>query len=174
VAALRRAGRAVLWAYLVAALALCAVTLAPRVVGWSALVVRSGSMGHAVPVGSLVVVRPVPGAAVERGDPVVVQRGSTAVLHRVVAVVERDGKRYAQLQGDANAAPDPELDRLDGRVATPVAVLPWVGYAVAVLAALAAPLVATVAAALALHLILRGGRAGRPDPAAARVSESQA
>jgi signal peptidase I len=159
--ALRAAGRAGAWLGLFAALVLGALTLAPLAFGWSPLVVRSGSMGRAVPVGSLVVVRPVTGDAVAPGEPIVVRRGGTAVLHRVVALATKDGRRFAQLKGDANAAADPGLDPLDGPLAVPVVVVPWAGYAVAALSSLAAPLLATLAGALALRLIWAGGTSPR-------------
>jgi signal peptidase I len=153
--ALRAAGRAGAWLGLITLLALVALTVAPRALGWSSLVVRSGSMGRAVPVGSLVVVRPVGADAVTVGEPVVVQRSRIAVLHRVVGLVERDGQRFAQLKGDANASVDPELDPLDAPLFAPVAVVPAAGYLVAALSALVGPLLVGVAGLLALRLIWR-------------------
>jgi signal peptidase I len=127
--------RGVVRAGLVAGSVAAVLVVLVHVLGWSTLIVRSGSMEPAVPVGSLVVARPVSGQEVRVGDPLVVQRqgtgGPVLVLHRVVAVQERNGQRFAQLKGDANRVPDTELAALDRPVARPVLVLPAVGYAVA-------------------------------------------
>ena len=155
--AVQAACRVGVWLGVIAMLAVCGLTLAPRVLGWSPLVVRSGSMGQAIPVGSLVVVRPVTADAVRPGEPIVVQRSGAAVLHRVVALVDKDGRRFAQLKGDANASADPELDPVDRPLASPVLVVPRAGYAVAVGSALARPLLWAGAAVLALRLIWSSG-----------------
>jgi signal peptidase len=132
-----RITRVVMRAGLVAGSAAAVLVVLVHVVGWSTLIVRSGSMEPAVPVGGLVVARPVSGQEVHVGDPIVVQRpgaqGPVAVLHRVVALQERNGQLFAQLKGDANRVPDADLAALDRPLARPVLVLPGVGYAVAYL-----------------------------------------
>jgi signal peptidase len=164
------AGRVGAWLGVVVMLALCGLTLAPRMLGWSPLVVRSGSMGQAIPVGSLVVVRPVTADAVRPGEPIVVHRSGAAVVHRVVALRNQDGRPFAQLKGDANASADPELDPLDAPLASPVLVVPRAGYAVAVMSVVGRPLLLAAGAVLALRLIWsRGARAPQRRP---RVSGS--
>jgi signal peptidase len=117
------------------AAALCCVAVLPRAFGYTPLVVRSGSMGAAIPVGSLVLAAPVADGDVRVGDPIVVPgsagRDAPAVLHRVVALTDREGVRVATLKGDANPAPDPRPVPLAGSTLRPVRVLPYVGYAVA-------------------------------------------
>jgi signal peptidase len=124
----RRAG-------LVLALAAAALLILAHLFGWSAMIVRSGSMEPAVPVGSLIVVQPVSGQDVRVGDAIAVRRTRGArpvtVLHRVIALDERDGRRFADLKGDANATPDPEPVALTEPVARLVAVVPSAGYALA-------------------------------------------
>jgi signal peptidase I len=73
------------------------------------LIVRTGSMEPSVPVGAMVMVRPVPSDRVEPGAVVsVVREDGTRITHRVVAV-EGDGPlRRLTTQGDANVDPDAE------------------------------------------------------------------
>jgi signal peptidase I len=132
--------------------------------GWSAMIVRSGSMAPAVPVGSLVVARPVSGGDVRVGDAIAVRRNGTdgagvTVLHRVVALQERNGQRFAQLKGDANPVADPEPAALTEPVARPVAIIPRAGYAVSALQTSLPPSRMLLAAAglLALWLIWGAG-----------------
>lgn len=89
-----------------------------RATGGRWAVVETGSMGTAVPVGSLVVTRPVPLDRVEVGDIVTYRPPNLRSLytHRVVAV-DDDGR--LRVQGDANGSPDPfpvSQDMLVGQV----------------------------------------------------------
>jgi signal peptidase len=134
-AARGRAGLLARRAGLTLALAAAALLILARVLGWQAMIVRSGSMEPAVPVGSLVLVQRVSGQDVRVGDAIAVQRTGGArpvtVLHRVVALSERDGRRFAELKGDANATPDPDPVALTQPVARLGAVVPRAGYTVA-------------------------------------------
>lgn len=104
-----------------------------HVLGWSVMVVRSGSMEPAVPVGSLVLAQRVSGEDVRVGDAIAVQRTGggrpVTVLHRVIALSERDGRRFAQLKGDANPTPDPDPAALTQPVPRLVLTVPGAGYA---------------------------------------------
>jgi signal peptidase I len=152
-------------AALVAGAAGVIVLLAGHLLGWSALVVRSGSMEPAVPVGSLVVARPAAPGDLHLRDIVAVPRElrgrHVLVLHRVVVLTERDGQRQAQLRGDANPVPDPEPVVLDRPVARSVVVVPLAGYAVAAARVALTPsrAVLVLAGALGLVLIWRRPRA---------------
>jgi signal peptidase I len=91
--------------------ALCIVSITfGAILGVTPLVVRSGSMAPGIPVGSLVVVRPVDAAEVRPGDVVSVEReDGTRVTHRVVEVEPGPGLlTRLELQGDANSSPDAE------------------------------------------------------------------
>jgi signal peptidase len=77
-----------------------------RLAGYAPLVVLSGSMEPALPVGSVVFTHQVPAASVAPGQVITFERpGPTheLITHRVVAV--RDGA--FRTKGDANAAIDP-------------------------------------------------------------------
>jgi signal peptidase len=116
----------------VVALALVGVMLffvLPRVLHWDVQVVMSGSMEPAMPVGSVVLVRPVGPEAVAVGDIITFrQQGSAGfVTHRVVEVVNEESLSF-RTRGDANEEPDTSLvpaDALRGRVWVTI---PYLGY----------------------------------------------
>ena len=153
-------------AVLVAALAGVLVLLAGHLLGWSALVVRSGSMEPGVPVGSLVVARPAAPGDVHLGDVLAVPRQMNGrhvlVLHRVVVLTEQDGQRQALLKGDANPVRDPEPVVLDRPLARSVVVVPVAGYAVAAARMALAPSRVLLVLAGVLGLVLIWRR--RPAP----------
>ncbi|WP_244857956.1 signal peptidase I [Agromyces archimandritae] len=74
------------------------------------VVVVSGSMEPTLPVGSVALIQPVSYDDVAVGDIVTVQRprGLGLVTHRVIEKTTVDGAPALELQGDANAVPDPE------------------------------------------------------------------
>lgn len=94
-----------------------------------ALVVTSGSMAPELPIGSFIIAVPVDGVQV--GDIVSVERGSSMITHRVVAVSEQG----LTLKGDANAAVDQVLYSPEQiyRLAIDI---PFVGYVVSYLPSL--------------------------------------
>lgn len=131
---LRRAAGALLTAGVLAAVAVAlAVAVVPAVAGATAYTILSSSMAPALPVGSVVVVRPRPAADVAPGDVITfLARDASSpdtrvVTHRVVAV--EPGPAF-RTRGDANADPDPGLVvPADVRGVRWYSV-PWVGLAV--------------------------------------------
>ena len=121
------------------ALIVLALTLAivavPRILGYSALVVRGSSMGDAAPLGSVVIGRSVSPADVGVGDVILVRaemngRVSPPVLHRVVSLEHLDGELVVRTKGDANPSADPVRYVLDRETTSPLFVVPYVGYLV--------------------------------------------
>lgn len=113
--------------------------LGPHTGRYRTLTVLSASMRPAIPEGSVVFVTPVPPRAIRPGDvityhiPVDDQRVAT---HRVVEIVEPGDHPVVRTQGDANAAPDPWLARLETDPAWRVrAVVPKLGYVLSALRA---------------------------------------
>jgi signal peptidase len=120
----RAAGRLVL----AAVLAVAGLGVVVQVLGLGATRAVSGSMGSAVPVGSLAVTREVPASAVEVGDVVQVpQPGGGTVTHRVVTVRPGgDGTTSLVLRGDANRTADPAPYAVR-RVGTVLLTVPYLG-----------------------------------------------
>jgi signal peptidase len=132
---MRRAGRAARAAAIAATLAatgLLVVTVVPTLFGYGAAVVTSGSMGRAMPVGSVALTRMVDVAAVRPGDVVTFRRpgASTPVTHRVVGVKAGNGGYVLRTQGDAAGHADDARLLADGRIARVVRVVPAAGYVI--------------------------------------------
>ncbi len=93
--------------------ALCLVaTLVAAALGGSVLVVRTGSMQPHLPVGSVLLVRPVAVGAVRTGDVVGARRPDGRILvHRVVRLEPAGGRgaRTLVTRGDANPVADEPL-----------------------------------------------------------------
>ena len=118
-----------------AALVLAAAVLVvagPRLVGWTGLIVMSGSMEPAMPVGGLALVEPASISDLHVGDigtfrhP---QRSDALVSHRVISVEEQGGVLSIKTKGDANEKPDGWIipgNRVVGKVRLTV---PYLGYA---------------------------------------------
>jgi len=114
-----------------------AASLAPRLLGYSSVIVYGGSMAGTIPVGSIAVTEQVSMEDVGVGDVIVFHPPTTStnpstnplpLMHRVVSVREEDGQRVFQTKGDANAAPDPTEVALQGTGSRVVYTVPYVGY----------------------------------------------
>lgn len=130
----RRVGSVVLGiAVAVALAAAAAIAVVPALAGAKAMTVLSGSMAPALPVGSIVVARPVPPAEIVAGDVITytdrdpASPATRVVTHRVTDVAPGPGGPTFGTKGDANDAPDA------GRVAAADVLgvqwytVPWVG-----------------------------------------------
>jgi signal peptidase I len=109
VTAARLAGHAATAGILLLAVAVALLTIGPRLLGYQALPVLTGSMSPAIPTGSLVVVTQVAASEVGVGDVITFhhpQRPQEYVTHRVVAVEQSPAGRALTTKGDANAQPD--------------------------------------------------------------------
>lgn len=94
----------------VALLAVVTLVATPRIMGWQPVVVRSGSMEPALPVGSLVFLDPVHPDQVKVGDVISYRIGNARVTHRVVEIgKDAQGTPGFKTKGDANAEPDPGM-----------------------------------------------------------------
>lgn len=107
------------------------IVAVPHLLGYEQYVVVSGSMEPAIPVGSLVMAKPVKPAELQVGDVIVFyteRHIDTPVTHRVVE--NRIDEREVITKGDANAANDinPVLyENIDGKVARHI---PRIGFMV--------------------------------------------
>jgi len=124
------------WAYLVAALAIIVLLIVPSILalfGCRAYVVYGGSMGSALPSGSIGITRKIEPDAIHVGDIVAIKRSVNAspILHRVVQIDTSDsGVRTFITRGDANKDPDPQPVVLQGAGDRIVFSIPWLGYIV--------------------------------------------
>ncbi len=124
----RPGSRAPATAALVAAIALLGVAVLPVAFGFTSMLIRSGSMGRAAPVGSVVLGRHVDAGQVRIGDAVLLPRPGTPVLHRVIEVGHEQSRVVVRTQGDANPLPDATPTVLPARVVRAVATVPHVGH----------------------------------------------
>jgi signal peptidase len=112
-----------------------AASLAPRLLGYSSVIVYGGSMADSVPVGSIAVTEKVRPEDVGVGDVIVFHPPATPLnslplMHRVVSVREEEGQRVFQTKGDANPTPDPTEVALQDTGSRVVYTVPYVGYLV--------------------------------------------
>ncbi len=114
---------------LMAALVFASASL-PALLGYSTMVVTSGSMEPAIRVGDAVMMRPPAPGEVRDGDVITFKPfGSLGlVTHRVVATSEIEGNLYFQTQGDANATPDPDLTSAEAVFGKVALTLPKMGF----------------------------------------------
>lgn len=100
---------------LIVLLAIAAVLIVPKLLGWGQYVVLSGSMEPKLPVGSIVIAKPYENQELKEGDIITYQlSGDKKVTHRVYAVND-DGTYITK--GDANNAEDAgsvTKDRIEG------------------------------------------------------------
>lgn len=113
-AVLTAARRAVTAVVVLVAFGAFALTVAMRADAVRVSRVLTGSMGKAVPAGSLAVSRPVEPEAIEPGQVVLFvppapfgTPGSKPIAHRVVEVTTDNGEVLIRTKGDANAGDDP-------------------------------------------------------------------
>ena len=108
--------------------------------GWECHKVLSGSMRPTFEVGGMIITKPVkledikPGDHEERTGDVIafrLERGGEEeqITHRVVDVIELEGKLWFQTWGDANEEPDPDLVTSEGDTIRKVYFhVPYLGY----------------------------------------------
>jgi signal peptidase len=139
---------------LLALAALGALMLLPALLGLDRYVVVGGSMGAAIPRGSIAYERAVPVERLRVGDAITYTHDGARITHRI-AWVGRDGagRRLFRTRGDANSAPDPWRFTLP-RPTQPVVRfhVPLAGYLVAALSLRPVRMVAIGLPALAIAL----------------------
>lgn len=115
-----------------AAAVLLAVTV-PSAAGFHTVTVYGGSMGDALPGGSVAVMRPVDAADLHVGDVIAMGRRDTGlpILHRIVTIEDVDSGRLISTRGDANQTNDPLPMTVSGKGDRLVYHIPWLGYLLA-------------------------------------------
>lgn len=104
------------------------VIAGPRMIGWQPLVVLSGSMEPAYPVGSLVYVKKAEPAEVKTNDVITfyMEDGQTVVTHRVVKIDTNNQCFFTK--GDANDTQDGGTTPYSRLIGKPVFFIPKMGY----------------------------------------------
>lgn len=127
-----RAAGLVAWGVASIATILLALAFLPTLFGLRALVVASGSMGKAVPIGSVALTRAVEAQAIGVGDVITFRyRGEgETITHRVTAVEQQAGQFSFTTKGDANSAVDPEKVTVAVRIHKVTYVVPKAGYVI--------------------------------------------
>lgn len=95
--------------------------------GWRVDTVLSGSMEPAIPVGGVVVTRPVAVSEIGVGEVITYQTGGHLTTHRVVEVVQGPPRTFVT-KGDANEDPDPAPVAAGDVVGVVCLSLPFLGY----------------------------------------------
>ena len=103
----------------------------PTLLGYSTMVISSGSMNPAIDVGDAVVIRPgVHPTSIRVGDVITFKpfgvKGTTT--HRVEAIKEVQGRTFFQTKGDANGTSDPDLVDINAVYGKVAWTLPKMGY----------------------------------------------
>ena len=134
------------------------------------LVVGGGSMAPALPVGSAVIVQPIPISSLRVGDIVTIEVGPEHAIftHRITRLVDRADGLWIETKGDANATPDPTIipaTSVKGRVQV---VAPAVGYAIAALSRPEGFAAALGVAGILLAMIMLLDGSNGPAPVSAR------
>ena len=152
-------------ALLAGTLALVGLARLAPAMGHRVLIISSGSMTPAIPVGAVVVLDPVTATGVRTGDVVTLRLDNGAVFtHRVMRLVSLGGVPYVETKGDANLAVDPTLTPLDHVIGRVSFTLPFVGFLMAGLpmpAGAATALLAAFTLLTALWLLDEDDRAVR-------------
>ena len=140
---------------LLAVLAVCLPLSVPKLLGYQAYDVVSGSMDPAIPVHSVVLVQPAAPENIQPGEIVAYRSGSSVVIHRLVENHIVEGELVTK--GDANAEPDPLKVEYAGVLGTVTAHIPFIGIYAGALNTLPGKLYAFgfIVAAAMLYLLAR-------------------
>ncbi len=113
----------------IGAVALLAFAFMPTLFGAEALIVTSGSMGGAAPIGSVAVTRLIDARAVSVGDVITFRHAGvdSTITHRVIAIENIDGVMAFRTKGDANPTPDLEPVPVSGSIHRVERVVPYAG-----------------------------------------------
>lgn len=109
---------------------LLAATFVPTLFGMQTLVVGSGSMSPAMPVGGVALTRVVDARSIEVGDIISYRRRGApdTTTHRVLAVKATGSQVIFTTKGDANVTEDPEPVVVDRNIHRVEHIVPYAGY----------------------------------------------
>lgn len=128
----------------------------PRLLGYEIYEVISGSMEPAVPVGSIVYVKPAVPAAIEEGAVIAYWSADSIVTHRVVKNRYVEGEFVTK--GDANQEEDPLPVDYDSLIGEVVLHIPFLGTVMAWMASTVGKVYAGILAACGIMFHMLAGR----------------
>lgn len=106
------------------------VVLGALAVGYRPVVITTGSMGDAAPVGSVIVAAPRAAVDIAPGDVLVMRRpGAAPITHRVLEIGDDGAGPFARTKGDANEDPDATAYQLGDEELVAQWVVPGLGSA---------------------------------------------
>ena len=143
-------------AFLVIVIGLCAPITIPRIVGYEVYEVVSGSMEPAIPVGSVLYVKPVDPKTVAENEIIAFKDVDAVVAHRVVH--NRTGIGEFVTKGDANDVEDREPISYDAVVGRVEMHLPVFGMAMALYASVVGKVYLILTAGCGLMLCMLANR----------------
>lgn len=146
-----------LYSTLAGSLFILILVVGPKLLGYQSYIVYSGSMEPSVPMGALVVAKPVDPATIEVGDIIVFHSPDQGVIltHRVIAAQEVDGQPLFHTKGDANDFIDPTTLKFDDKVGKVVYDIPWMGYFLAYIGGPMGRFLPIVVPGIALFILAR-------------------
>ena len=104
-----------------------------RLVGFSYFVVYGASMEPSIPVGSVIMTKPVSASGLKVGDVIAYMPAGSIhlpVTHRIIGISGDERVRQLTTKGDANSAADPAKIVLQGGTNKVVYHVPYIGYIV--------------------------------------------
>ncbi len=128
----RSVGHLVMFTVLGFAATLALTMSVPVLFGYQSLTMLSGSMGHAIPTGSVIIdetIKPLearPGDVLTFADP---ERSERLLTHRLRSLQVKDELVHVATRGDANDTDEHWSIPLDGTVGRVAYSIPFVGYA---------------------------------------------
>ena len=81
----------------------------PNFLGYKVFAIVSGSMEPTLQIGDLVIVKTTKQEEIRKNDIITFSQEGYSITHRIVNIIQKDGKVYYQTKGDRNTANDEEL-----------------------------------------------------------------
>ena len=149
-----------IWNLIATILVLVVVVLAVmlagvKLIGLDPYIVQSGSMEPEYPTGSILYIKETDVASLKEWDVITFRlTEKTIATHRIIEIVEEDGKTMYRTKGDANEHPDEGYVLPEQVIGTPVFAIPGLGYFVSYLQTTKGTYTAISAGAVLMLLLL--------------------